>query len=397
MQIIKGKKLKRIFSDHWPYISKKYRELLKRPAIAKNVSKMLACGTEAMGFHHYRCPSCLAEKQVFHTCKSRFCSSCGIAQTKRWQEQFNVLFAPTAYKHVIFNPPSEFRDYFNIGKSRYFQMLFDTAHQTLADWYTQRGYLPGIMAVIHTFGRDEKFAPHIHCLMTCGGLDSSRSHWITPVQHGFIPHQVLRKSFQGHFLENMQKLWKTQVMEAVPLSRHSMFTPLFQNKLLKTVLGKIWYIWVGRSIENAFNAVTYVARYTKRPPIAEGNIVNYDGERVVFTFVDHKSQQREYLNLTAEEFIKLLIRHIPDTNFRVVRYYGVFANRVRGKLLPLAFSLLGENFQRIKAKLTHMMTWWRRQMELFTGTDPLTCWLCLVPLELITVAYSTGRSSDTYG
>jgi hypothetical protein len=162
MQIIRGKKLKHIFSDHWQFISEKYKHLLKRPAIGKNIAKMLNCGTEAMGFHLFICPTCRSEKKVFHTCKSRFCPSCGLAQTKRWKEQFNALFAPTAYKHVIFNPPSEFRDYFKIGKARYFQMLFETAHQTLKDWYSAKGYLPGIMAVIHTFGRDEKFSPHIH-------------------------------------------------------------------------------------------------------------------------------------------------------------------------------------------------------------------------------------------
>ncbi|MBV9484282.1 MAG: transposase [Acidobacteria bacterium] len=397
MQIVRGKKLQLIFSDHWGHIREKYGHLLKRPAIMINVSKMLACGTEAMGFHHYRCPSCLAEKKVFHTCKSRFCSSCGIAQTKRWKEQFNALFAPTAYKHVIFHPPSEFRDYFKIGKSRYFQMLFETVNQTMRDWYTGKGYLPGIMAVIHTFGRDEKFTPHIHCLVTCGGLDRSRSRWITPVLNGFIPHDFLRMHFRTHFLTNMQTLWKNQVMEAVPHSCHFLFRPIFQSNLVKTVLGKVWFVWVGRSLENAFNAVTYVARYTKRPPIAEGNIVGYDGERVIFTFVDHKSQQRECLNLSAEQFITLLIRHIPDTNFRVVRYSGIFANRVRGRLLPQAFALLGQSFTKVQAKLTKKETWWRRQLELFTGTDPLTCWLCLVPLELMTVVYSTGRSSDTYG
>jgi hypothetical protein len=185
-------------------------------------------------------------------------------------------------------------------------------------------------------------------------------------------------------------------METVPLTRYRMFTLGYQSTLLQTVLAKIWFVWVGKRIENAFGAVTYVARYTKRPPIAEGSIVGYDGESVSFTFVDHKSQKRECLTLSAEEFIKLLIRHIPDTNFRVVRYYGVFANRVRGKLLPLSFSLLGENFQRIKAKLTHTMTWWRRQLELFTGTDPLTCWVCLVPLELVTVVYSRP-GVDSYG
>jgi len=252
------------------------------------------------------------------------------------------------------------------------------------------------MAVIHTFGRDEKFSPHIHCLVTCGGLNRSHTRWITPTLHGFIPHQALRKSFQSHFLANMQTLWKNHVMETVPLTRRYMFTKIFQSNLLQTVLGKIWFIWVGRSIENAFHAVTYVARYTKRPPIAEGNIVGYDGKIVAFTFVDHKSQKRECLTLEASEFIKLLIRHIPDTNFRVVRYSGLFANRVRGRLLPHAFALLGQSFDKVKVKLAKRETWWRRQLELFTGTDPLTCWLCLVPLELVTVVYSTG-SSDTYG
>ncbi|MBV8739588.1 MAG: transposase, partial [Alphaproteobacteria bacterium] len=156
---------------------------------------------------------------------------------------------------------------------------------------------------------------------------------------GFIPHEFLRMHFRMYFLTNMQTLWKTQVMETVPHSRHSLFTSLFQSSLVKTVLGKIWFVWVGRSLENAFNAVTYVARYTKRPPIAEGNIVDYDGEQVVFAFVDHKSQQRECRTLSAEQFITLLIRHIPDTNFRVVRHSGLFANRVRGRLLPQAFAL----------------------------------------------------------
>jgi putative transposase/transposase-like zinc-binding protein len=321
MQIIRGKKLKLIFSDHWQYISEKYHHLLKRPAISKNINKMLSCGTEAMGFHLFKCPECRSEKTVFHTCKSRFCPSCGLAQTKRWKEQFTALFAPTAYKHVIFHPPSEFRDYFKIGKARYFQMLFETAHQALRDWYMTKGYLPGIMAVIHTFGRDEKFSPHIHLLVTCGGLNSSHTRWITPVRDGFIPHQVLRKSFQANFLERMRELWKNQFLEHVPFSRQFMFTPLYQNKIIQTVLAKIWFVWIGKRIENAFRAVTYVARYTKRPPIAEGSIVGYDGGMVSFTFVDHKSQKREYLTLSAEEFIKLLIRHIPDTNFRVVRFY----------------------------------------------------------------------------
>ena len=88
MQIIRGKKLKRIFLDHWPQFDRKHPGI--RPAIRKNVTKMLKCGTEEMGFHHYQCLSCGAERKVPHTCKSRFCPSCGVGQTERWIEQYVV-------------------------------------------------------------------------------------------------------------------------------------------------------------------------------------------------------------------------------------------------------------------------------------------------------------------
>ena len=94
--------------------------------------------------------------------------------------------------------------------------------------------------------------------------------------------------------------------------------------------------------------------------------------------------------------ITLLIRHIPDNNFSVVRYYDFFANRVRGELLSKVFALLGHDYWRVKAQLPRLGSWWRRQSELFTHLDPLTCWLCLVPLELISVVYSTN-TTDPYG
>jgi Putative transposase/Transposase zinc-binding domain len=395
MQIIRGKKLKHIFLDWWPFFSRKYRLLLTRPAIEKNIAKMLNCGTQAMGFRLYQCPTCKYEKRVFFTCKSRFCPSCGIAQTNRWKEKFQLLFARTSYKHIVFHPPSEFWDYFKIGKTAYYNMLFEVSHLALKDWYTLKGYLPGIMAVIHTFGRDEGFTPHTHLLVTCGGLNSSHTRWVTPVRDGFIPHKVLRESFQRRFLAQMQTLWKNQLLEKVPPSYRFMFTPIFQNKLLQEVLGKVWFVWVGKRLDNAFNAVTYVARYTKRPPVAESNILDYNGNRVLFTFVEHKTEKRQCLNLSAEEFIKLLIYHIPDNNFRVVRYYGIFANRVRGNLLPKVFAILGYDYWQIKAKLSRLTSWWRRQWIRFTQLDPLFCELCLIPYDLVSVVYASGNS--TYG
>jgi hypothetical protein len=188
----------------------------------------------------------------------------------------------------------------------------------------------------------------------------------------------------------MRELWQNQLLEKIPSRYRFLFAPLVRNRVIKEVLSKVWYVWVGRRMDNGFNAAGYVARYTKRPPVAESSILGYDGKRVLFTFVEHKTKTRKRLDLTAEEFIKLLIYHIPDNNFRVVRYYGVFANRVRGKLLPKVFAILGDNYWAVKAKLERHVSWWRRQLILFTRRDPLFCGPCRIPYELVSVVYATN-------
>lgn len=220
------------------------------------------------------------------------------------------------------------------------------------------------------------------------------SRWIIASSDGFIPHQVLRNNFRENFLAGMQTLWQNQLTDTVPLSCRFMFTPVYQSNVVQTVLGKIWFVWIGKKMDKAFKEVSYIARYTKRPPIAESNILAYDGDMVTFTFVEHKTQKQECLTLTAEDFMKLLIRHIPDNNFRVVRYYGLFANRVRGELLPRVFTLLGHSYVQIKEAVEQLSSWWRRQLDFFNRLDPLICSVCLIPFELVSVMYV---KKDTYG
>ena len=187
-------------------------------------------------------------------------------------------------------------------------------------------------------------------------------------------------------------------METVPLSRHFMFTPLFQSKLVKTVVGKIWFIWVGRSIANAFHAVSYVARYTKRPPIAESKILGYDGKSVTFTYKEHRMTRSEVETLSALEFLERLLPHIPDVNFRVVRYAGFYANRLRSSLLPIVFALKNSKrtYAQAKEHLSRLTCWWRRRVEAVIHIDPLICEICLIPLTLFSVVYSV-RNPDPYG
>lgn len=249
------------------------------------------------------------------------------------------------------------------------------------------------MSVLHTFGRDVKWHVHIHVLLTCGGLNKKATTWISC---SYLPHQYLKDHFKNHFPENIQKLWDNEKIEDKAKPLRVLFTPFYQQKLLQSVSDVIRYVHIGERLKNAQFVVRYIGRYTKRPAIAESRITAYDGKMVTFSYKEHRMTQQATLTLPVFEFIERLIVHIPDVNFRIIRYFGFYANRVRGKLLPKVFTILKQDYEMAKQKLANLGSWWRERIERFTKRDPLTCSVCFVPLTLISVAYMT-RGKDTYG
>jgi Putative transposase/Transposase zinc-binding domain len=390
MLVNRGKFLRQIFADHWTAFVGEHSDLI-RPSIHKNVEKMLVCGTEKAGFHLYKCACCKAEKKVAHTCKSRFCSSCGVRQTDMWIERYTTLFANCQYQHVIFSPPSEFRVYFRIGREKYFNALYDSVNRSLGDWYGLKGYIPGGMSVSHTFGRDLKWHVHIHVLITCGGLDvATRTKWVAC---NYLPHEFLKARFKQYFLENIARLWEKESIDTLPQSQRFLFEKVYQENIVAKAKGVTWYVHVGERLSNADFAVRYIGRYTKRPAIAESRIIAYDGKAVTYAYKEHRMTEQALLTVPVFDFIKRLIVHIPDTHFRVIRYFGFYANRVRGELLPKVFAILKQDYQKAREKLKSLGSWWRQRIEQFLKIDPLICSSCLIPLTLISVVYTTHKKS----
>jgi hypothetical protein len=270
-------------------------------------------------------------------------------------------------------------------------MLYATVNQTLKDWYSLKGYLPGIMDVMHTFGRDIKYHVHIHVLITCGGLDDSCSKWITCT---YIDHNFLKLHFKKHFIENIRKLWIQHNRKLVPEKLQFVFDLTYREAIITKLMDIIWYVNIGEKLSNAAFTVRYIGRYTKRPAIAESSINVYDGKTVTFTYHDHRLEKKSTLSLPVHDFIGRLIRHIPETNFRIIRYSGFYANRVRGTLLPKVFVLLKQDYEKAKLHLKTLGSWWRKRIERLTRLDPLVCSLCFVPLTLVSVVYYTpGKES----
>lgn len=201
--------LKQILQEHWEPFKKKHGDRL-RPSIVEEVEKVLACRDPLrQGYHVYRCPNgCSVERIVPHSCKSRFCSSCGKVMTDAWMATTLSRFLDVPYHHLVFTIPQELRNVFLYDRSL-LGILFTSAKDTVLEWCRdQAGYIPGIVMIMHTFGSDLKWNPHIHMLMTEGGLSLDRDRWI---YNTFIPWNVLKSRWKYHVVKYLRPKLKTMI------------------------------------------------------------------------------------------------------------------------------------------------------------------------------------------
>jgi hypothetical protein len=372
--------IKHILEDNnnWQRFYEKYSDRI-RDAIPWNIDKIFACRTGKLGFHKYECLDCGETLTVPHSCKSRLCSSCGTIATNNWISSSLNEFLDVPYQHLVFTVPEQLRSFIFYNRKALLSVLFKSASETIQPWLKQnKSYTPGIIMVLHTFGRDLKFNPHIHMLITCGGLSIDKSKWIPC---SFIPHQVLKPIWRYQIINALRTLFKKQLLKFPPKHQNLSCSVSF-NKFLNTLYNQPWYVYIGRKLDSAKITIQYIGRYTKRPVIAEARITSYDGHSVEFFFEDHATNQKHTVKLTVERFIINLIRHIPDKHFRQIRYTGIFASRIRTASLSLARKLLCQ----IK-KLPCKNLSWRDRKIMYSGRDPRSCPICGLLMSLTTIGY----------
>jgi hypothetical protein len=348
-----------------------------RWAIVWNVARMLLCRT-GWGYAEYGCGRCGATRRVPHTCKSRFCSSCGKAAVDRWVETTLSDILDVAYKHLVFTLPEQFRDWIRYNRKVALDALFLAVKDTLLTYARQRGYRPGLMLVLHTFGADLKWNPHIHVIITCGGLSTRGDRWI---KNHYIPQNVIRPMYRYAFLQQIKRLFKKGKLKPPPAHRAIKTYKTF-NSWLTRFYRMEWYVNLGKTLQESASTVRYVGRYGKRPVLAESRIEAFDGRSVTFSYKDRATGENASLTLPTLEFIGRLVLHIPDQHYRTLRHAGLFANRVRTELLAKARRAL---MQKPKPKPPRLS--WRELYWKTFDRDPLDCPRCGTTMELIHVTF----------
>jgi Putative transposase/Transposase zinc-binding domain len=383
-----------ILERHWEAFFQSKRGWI-RPVVLETVRKLLACRTPALGCHVYQCPSCERIEVVPHSCKSRFCPTCGKHATDRWADEVLNDLLEVPYHHLVLSTPWQLRPILLFNRAVGLSLLARAASATFNQWAAdQHGMRVGVITVIHTFGADLKWHPHLHLLVTEGGLSLDGERWVEPYKLGWLMAEAgLKKMWRYHVITAFRTAHREGKLRFPADSAFMKQYPCF-NSLLQKLYDLTWYVHIGACLLDPTASLRYIGRYTKRAVLAEYRITSYDGKKVRFAFKDYaQGGKTSFKTLKVLAFIGRLIRHVPDKHFKMVRYSGLFAPRWQARHLEQARRALGESaaesVRPTEETAVSLLNWHERQRA--QGRDPLRCQVCSQALQLVEIAFGPHK------
>lgn len=364
--------LQDIFSDYYEHI---LYELHPRRSVIENIDRMISCGDHSQGGAMYGCPCCGNLKFVPFRCKSRFCPSCGNRYNQQRSLNMSFKLISCAHRHCVFTIPEELRIFFLKDRSLLnilFHSVRDVVFRMFFKMNKREHFTPGFICVLHTFGRDLKWNPHIHALISEGAAGNFFA-WRS-VTH--FDYTFLRLAFRKVLLEQLSKHLDKSFKK-------------IKNELYKKYPDG-FYVRAEPNECTPDITIKYISRYLGRPVIATSRIDDYDGDMVTFHYTRHEDNQTITECIPAMDFIRRLIVHIPEKHFKMLRYYGLYAkHHKQEKNLRRCISKEKQRFL-----LRHCN--WRSSILLSFGYDPLHCTSCGSSMSVLEVYYKKTALFEQY-
>jgi hypothetical protein len=354
--------LKRIFMDHWSLFVEQNKGRI-RPTVIKEVEKFLGCGNPKNGFKLLVCEGCHEMRKVPYRCKGRFCTTCSCGETEEWSRLMQEEVFQVNHRHVIFTIDEGLRNIFLMYRWMLKEFMDEAARLIQVHYQKKHKVTPGIIAGLHTFGSQLNFNPHVHMLVTMGGM-TENGEWKT---YDYLPYKKFRKQWQTVVLKlirrNLTEEQKKQVQ------------PLLQKAYSENDEG--FYVHAPKQDGNVKAQLGYIGRYIRRPAISVERIKEYDGEYVTFRYHDKTDDTDKEEKITVEEFMTRLIRHIPDENFKMIRHYGLYARRIK-KQCKEKVKVWQEKVKKTLVKVQKLIKRrkWHERIKEQTGKDPMVCPKC---------------------
>jgi hypothetical protein len=314
---------------------------------------ILNCGTIALGAEVYA--SATELKLVYHTCKSRFCPSCGQRATDAWQEELEAILPDIPYVGMTLTIPEEFRPILQENRDL-LHGIPAMAAEAIQLWAKARyGVRILVVVVQQTFGGFLNFYPHLHIMVSAGGLQESKNRWI----HRLAYNQ-----------DELMRAWRYAVIAflAEALKRKVLKPTLFGKDLMdmfKVQHKREWHVFITREMSKA-HFLQYTGRYIRRPPIARHRLNLVNDRTVEYLAKDTRNDRFQTLRFSTERFLNILKLHVPDAGRHGMRYFGLLAPRSITRRLAAVFMLLRQKRRPKPSRLD----WASLRLKCF-GKDPL--------------------------
>ena len=337
------------------------------------------CRTAALGGHLERCDWCHHERPCYDSCRDRHCPKCQSLARAEWVEKRKSEILQTHYFHVVFTVPEQIASIAYQNKDLVYGILFRATAETLSTIAADPKHLGveiGFFAVLHSWGQNLLYHPHLHCVVPGGGISPDGTRWISCRPRFFLPVRVLSRLFRRLFLKYLQEAFDVEKLQFFSSFQALQDRQAF-TRHLDSVRNVEWVVYAKPPFAGPQQVVDYVGRYTYRVAISNHRIVDIEDGRVKFNWRDYRdNNQQKTMTLSADEFIRRFLLHVLPSGFHRIRYYGFLGNRHRKKKLEHCRQLLGMAPPSESSSQPPTSEDYRDRYEKLTGRSLRECPVC---------------------
>jgi hypothetical protein len=311
----------------------------------RTVNAITACRTAALGSHVDECSQCPYTRVSYNSCRNRHCPKCQSLARAKWLEARKAELLPVEYFHVVFTLPEEIARLAFYNRKTVYDILFRATAETLLTIARDPRHLGaeiGFFTILHTWGQNLHFHPHLHCVIPGGGFSPDQSRWIACRPGFFLPVRVLSRLFRRLFLDSLRTAFDQGQLEfpgdIQPLRKRHAFL-----QYLAPVARAEWVVHAKPPFGGPAHVLEYLGRYTHRVALSNDRLLSIDNGRVSFRYKDYRIAGREkhkVMTLPEDEFIRRFLTHVLPPGFQKIRFHGFLAHRRRKDGLALCRYLL---------------------------------------------------------
>lgn len=347
------------------------------------LSAIALCRTAALGGHVDVCRSCGYERPAYNSCRNRHCPKCQALEQERWIAARRERLLGVGHFHVVFTLPSQLRPLAKCYPRPIFDALFRATSQTLLELGRSRlNATLGITMVLHTWKRDLHFHPHVHTIVTAGGLALDTSCWISASHRYLFPVRIIGALLRGKMIAALRALHRRGSFDDFD----DFCDPEAFDHLMSRLAHTRWNVYAKQPFGTDEHVLAYLGRYTHRVGISNSRLV-----AVTDTSVTFHTKNGKTTTVTPAELLRRFVQHVLPGDFKKIRHCGLYAGANINGLLATARQMLTPSNASRTPPSEHAAYSWSQQLEALTGNNVDTCPRCGVLLEHVPTS-ATARA-----